>query len=293
MRSRDLGSFRVDLVQEMSQPFPLQMAFENVTTEDLETLRPWYTDEFLGADLGSSRINLSVHSFVLRTRRRHILVDTCNGNHKSRVIPFANMLNIDYLGRLARAGLRPEDIDVVMCTHLHCDHVGWNTRWADGRWVPTFPNARYLFARPDVEYFAKHLEDEVHGPSFADSVLPVIEAGLADLVETNHVVEKELDEGVWLEGAPGHSPGCCVIHAKSAGQHAIFSGDVFHHPIQLAQPGLHFLGDMDVAAAVRTRQRIFEGYADTGVQFFPAHFTGLTAGRIESAPKGFRYRFMD
>jgi glyoxylase-like metal-dependent hydrolase (beta-lactamase superfamily II) len=264
-----------------------------VTPADLATLRPWYADEFMGPDLDSTRINLSVHSFVLRSAHRNILIDTCNGNDKTRVIPFANMLNIDYLGGLARAGLAPGDIEVVMCTHLHCDHVGWNTRLSDGRWVPAFPNARYLFARPDVEYFAAHPEDGIHGPAFADSVFPVIEAGLADLVETDHVVEKELDDGIWLEGAPGHSPGCCVIHARSAGEHAIFSGDVFHHPIQLAQPELHFLGDMDAAAAVRTRRRLFETYADSGTVFYPAHFTAPTVGRIQSASTGFRYRFID
>jgi glyoxylase-like metal-dependent hydrolase (beta-lactamase superfamily II) len=288
-----IGTLEVCKIFEMEQSLPMGMAFTDVTLDDLEQLRPWYTDKFIGKTPQESQVNLSVHTFLVRCRGRNILIDTCNGNHKPRAVPFAHQLNIPYLERLASAGLTPADVDVVLCTHLHGDHVGWNTQLRDGRWVPTFPNARYFFTQPDVEYFGRHLDDPFHGPPFTDSVLPIIEAGQANIVETNHIVDVELGEGIWLEGAPGHSPGSCIIHAHSKGARGIFSGDVFHHPIELVRPSMHFFADFDAPQAARTRREIFDAYVDTDTIFFPAHFADPTAGFITTRGNGFAYRFVD
>jgi len=292
MQRHKLGALQILKVLEMEQAAPMTFGFPDATAEDLAKLQTWYTDAFVTPDPKTAQMNLSVHSFVVTCRGRNILIDACNGNHKQRSIPSMNMLETPYLERLAEAGFKPEDIHLVLCTHLHGDHVGWNTRLRDGRWVPTFPNARYVFTRPDVEYFGTHSEEPFHGEAYADSVLPVIEAGQAHIVDTTHSVYAELDEGIWLTPAPGHSPGSCLIHARSSGTHGIFSGDLFHHPIELVRPTMAFFADFDAALTGQTRRQVFEEYADTDVRFFPAHFSDPTAGRIRTDKDAFRYEFL-
>src|SRR5437867_1114800 len=173
----------------------------------------------------SGNLIFPMQSYLVRTRHHTILVDTCVGDHKKRQRPSWNMTTSGkFLADLAAAGVRPDAVDYVLCTHLHGDHVGWNTELRDGRWVPTFPNARYVFTRPDVEFFSSYKEEPFHAEAFADSVLPIIEAGQANIVPTDQPIYVELDEGIWLTPAPGHSPGSCLIHARSAGAHGIFSG---------------------------------------------------------------------
>jgi len=293
MQVQRLGALEVHKVLELEVALPIRMALPDVTAEDLRRLRAWYTDAHLTSDPLTAQMNLSTHSFVVRCRGRNILIDTCNGNGKSRTITFAHMLETPYLERLATAGFAPEDIHLVLCTHLHGDHVGWNTRLRDGRWVPTFPNARYVFTRPDVEYFKGPGVEPYHAEAYVDSVSPIIEAGQAQIVPTEHSVYAQLDEGVWLSPAPGHSPGSCLIHAKSAGAHGIFSGDVFHHPVELVRPRMSFFADYDAALTAQTRTQLFEDYADTDVRFFPAHFVDPTAGFIRAHGDGFRYQFVD
>ncbi len=292
MRIQKIGTLEVHKVLEMEQAAPMAMAFPDIRAEDLARLRDWYTDAHLTLDPQTAQMNLSVHSFVVRCRGRNILIDACNGNHKQRTIPFAHMLETPYLERLGQAGLAPEDIHLVLCTHLHGDHVGWNTRLRDGRWVPTFPNARYVFTRPDVEHFSQPGVEPYHREAYLDSVLPIIEAGQAHIVETGQAIYAELDAGVWLSPAPGHSPGSCLIHARSGAVHGIFSGDLFHHPVELVRPQMAFFADYDAALTGQTRTQLFEAYADTDVRFFPAHFADPTAGWIRSHRDGFRYQFV-
>jgi len=292
MQVQKIGALEVHKILEMEQAAPMTMGFPDLCAEDLARLRAWYTDVHLTGDPQTSQMNLSVHSFVVRCRGRNILIDACNGNHKTRSIPFAHMLETPYLERLAGAGFAPEDIHLVLCTHLHGDHVGWNTRLRNGRWAPTFPNARYVFTRPDVEYFGEHRQEPFHGEAYLDSVLPIIEAGQAQIVETEHSVLTELDEGVWLSPAPGHSPGSCLIHAKSGGAHGIFSGDVFHHPVELVRPAMPFFADHDPVLTGITRTQLFESYADTDVRFFPAHFAEPTVGWVRAHEDAFRFQFI-
>ncbi|MDB5394513.1 MAG: fold metallo-hydrolase [Rhodospirillales bacterium] len=251
-------------------------------------------------DPASALFYISMHSFVLQTGSRTILIDTCNGNGKRRtgVMAGMNMLNHDYLGNLAQLGLKPEDIDVVLCTHLHSDHVGWNTRLENGAWVPTFANARYLMSEIDVEVYGslppEHPQYPLTRESFEDSVLPVLASGQAELIRTGHVVEHEVGNGVWLEGCPGHTPGNMVIHAQSGpGRHAVFTGDVFHHPVQIQDTILNLNVDADPEAGLATRRRFVETYADTGTILLAAHFPDPTAGCVVTDRAGPAFRFLD
>lgn len=292
MKDVKLGELHISRVQEGQSPMPLSIAFQGVEPGDLRRLRQWYWDDVLSETPADASLLLSVHSFVLRVDGLNILIDSCNGNHKQRSLPFVHMLETDYLKRLERAGLRPEDIDLVMCTHLHADHVGWNTRLDNGQWVPTFPNARYLFGRVDYEFFSRQTHEAFHREAFEDSVLPVVAAGKAEFVEGDALVHREIGDGIWLEAASGHSPGNLCIHAERGGERAIFSGDCFHHPIQLVRPDLHFFADESGPDAAAVRQRLFADHADTGAVFFPAHFAGRTAGRVQRDGDAFRFDFL-
>jgi len=229
---------------------------------------------------------VAFHSYVIQCGGRNILVDSCNGNDKQRApLDYATGLRTDYLDGLTRLGLTPEDIDVVLCTHLHFDHVGWNTRLADGRWVPTFPNARYVMAKADVDFFAA-LKPEginaVHSAAYYDSVLPVIEAGQADLIETAGTIACELGRGLHLEGACGHTPGSVMLHVQGGGRRALLSGDVVHHPVQLADPTLRIHDEYDRVLSEAVRRRMIENLADVDTLLLAAHFPTPTVGRIVS-----------
>ncbi|SOY97463.1 Beta-lactamase [Cupriavidus taiwanensis] len=240
---------------------------------------------------------ISFHSYLIRSGGRNILVDTCNGNHKHR--PRAlwqhQLASDTYLRSLAAFGLTPDDIDVVLCTHLHTDHVGWNTRMDNGRWVPTFPNARYLFSRQEFEHFLELHSSQPDLPvsqgSFADSVLPVVESGLAELVDFDHFVDGDLSHGTWIEDTSGHTPGHISVHVKGGGNEAIMTGDVFHHPIVFNEPSLKNTGDWRPDLAMRTRQRLMARCVDAPVTLLSMHFPSPTAGRLHSHHEGFRFQF--
>ncbi len=238
-------------------------------------------------------LKLSIHSWLIRIEGRVILIDTCVGNHKSRPArPQWHMQDTRWLARLHEAGVRPEDVDLVMCTHLHVDHVGWNTRLDNGRWVPTFPNARYVWSQEDYEhYLAVERDPDALGPanhgSFRDSVLPVMEAGLADMVSGARV----LDEHLALAPAPGHTPGCLVITLASHGAEAVFCGDVIHHAIQVHYPDWCSFVCIDPPTARESRRRVLERCAGAGALLMPAHFGAPFVCRIEEKGGAFTPRF--
>ncbi len=296
MKPITLAKMTIQRVAEIDRlELPATMMFPTIAPETLVRARHWLDNRFLR--VGSDDIAISFHSYVVRTKHHTVLIDTCWGNDKERPgMPMAHRLNTDYLGNLARIGLKPEDIDIVLCTHLHFDHVGWNTRLDNGRWVPTFPRAKYLMTRADYEYFdeQRRAPPEVSWgvDSFEDSILPVVAAGQAEFVDDNHVIERELADGLWLEGAPGHTPGSALLHAKCGGSHALFTGDVIHHPLQLADTTLHIDGEFDSTQGIATRQRICETYADTDTILLAAHFPSPTAGRVVSARHGFEFRWL-
>ncbi|MFT3805062.1 MAG: MBL fold metallo-hydrolase [Burkholderiaceae bacterium] len=294
-----LGKTTIERISEVDAMwFDPEWLCPDIDDEVLRRHADWLGMPFF--DAGARKIALSFHSYLIRTPGRNILVDTCNGNHKPRGprVAWQNQLASDqYLTNLARAGLRPEDIDIVMCTHLHTDHVGWNTVLKDGRWVPTFPNARYLMARDEFDHFAAlHAAAPAypvnHG-AWIDSVLPVVDAGLADIVDMRHVVEAGLDDGIWMEPAPGHTPGHVTIHVKGGGADAIMSGDIIHHPILVAEPDLTMFADYDPARGRQARRSLLERCADTSTLLLTAHFPAPTAGRICSCGESFRFRFSE
>ena len=204
---------------------------------------------------------MSMHSYVLQLDGLTVLIDACNGDHKRRSIPDVDRVQPPFLTNLAKLGLTTNDIDLVLCTHLHCDHVGWNTRLENGKWVPTFANARYLFSRRDFEHFGRQELEDDHVRAFRDSVLPVYEAGRAQLIEENMVVHRQI-------------------------------GDVVHHPVQLVRPDLMMSFDADPAMARETRLRTIERAVDETLVCFPAHFRDPSAGRVLRDGNVYRYRFL-
>lgn len=296
MKPFRIGEVEIDRVVELdAMSFPADMIFPGIDPAAVARARAWLDERFLMRD--ADQLMWSFHSYVIRSGGRNILIDTCHGNDKHRPAPidYCHAWQTDYLGSLARAGLRPEDIDIVMCTHLHFDHVGWNTKLENGRWVPTFPNARYLMTRRDYEWFANVAADDPEGVigyhSFQDSVLPVMEAGQADLIETDHVIERDLAKGIWLEGAPGHTPGSAVIHVRNAFGHAIFCGDAIHHPVQAEDMSIGIAGEFDRAMSQHTRHDLLAAHCDTDTLLLPAHFPSPCAARVLAVDGGFRFRF--
>lgn len=270
--------------------------FGNIEPHHVAENRDWLGPTFV--EPGSDRLILSFHSYLIRTPRLNILVDTCNGNDKQRPsVPAWHMLDLPYLERLQAAGVSADEIDIVLCTHLHTDHVGWNTRLESGRWVPTFPNARYVMSRAEFDYFdALHRSgppQPVNRGSFADSVLPVVESGRALMVDPGDIVDAEIADAVSLEDAAGHSPGGVNILLRSGGRLACLCGDAVHHPLQCTHPELGSPADYDPAMAVATRRRMFDRYADTDTLLLTGHFPDPTAGRIIGHGDGFRFRFAE
>jgi len=297
MKQLHLGNTTVDKVVEIDN-FWVDPTWLYPNIEPSAVLKH---QEALGPTLihpETKKLNLSFHSYLVRTGTANILVDTCNGNHKDR--PRAKWQHMfksqEYLRNLARLGLGPEDIDMVLCTHLHTDHVGWNTVLSDGRWTPTFPRAKYIFAREEFEHFLRQHQSGPEFPvgqgSFLDSVLPVVEAGQALLVDSNHTVDGDLAKGVWLEDAKGHTPGHVTVHVKDNGQHGVMTGDIFHHPIIFLEPGLINTGDWNPTLARETRQRLCERFADTSSVLLTMHFPAPTAGRIHSCSHGFKFKYL-
>lgn len=291
--STTLGKLAIQTVREGDGQMPMQFALCNgVTPQDLAALRRWYWSDELTLDPATAVFRIEVRSYVLQVDGLNVLIDSCCGNGKTRSVPWAHMLQSDWLQALGRAGLSPADIHLVLCTHLHADHVGWNTQLRDGRWVPTFPNARYVFSRKDHEFFRSQTHEAHNREAYLDSVLPVIESGQADIVDSDHCVHREIEDGIWLQDAAGHSPGCVVVNARRGAERAMFMGDVLHHPIQVVRPDLPFFADEVPVEACATRQRLLAEAADTGAVMFPAHFPDAPGGRVLRSGSGFAYDFL-
>ena len=295
MKPIQLGRMTVHKIHEMDSPTPLLDQLPGVQAADLARLKKWYTpqDDELTDDPQTSCMTFGVHSFVIEVDGMRILVDSCCGNHKNRSMPEVHQLDTRYLENLRAAGFAPEDIDMVMCTHLHFDHVGWNTSLENGKWVPTFPNARYLFGKKDYDYFVSNPEGELlHNEAFLDSIVPVMDAGKGELVDEDYIAHREIGDGVWLEPAFGHSPGCCTINAEAGGPPAIFWGDVIHHPLQMIRYDLPFAFDTDAPQASITRQRVMQKAVDEDLLCFPAHFRHNSAGRVKVDGDAYRYEWV-
>jgi len=248
------------------------------TAEALASI-PWLTPPFVDA---RGALAFSFQAFLVESGGRRILVDTCVGNDKERPLPEWNKRSGPFPEDLARAGGRRESIDLVVCTHLHIDHVGWNTMLVAGRWVPTFPNARYLFVRGEWEHWKDQPEDL--GPVITDSVRPIVDAGMAELVEPDHPLTDE----VRLEPTPGHTPGHVSVRIRSRGEEAVITGDVMHHPCQIARPDWSVVLDHDPAESRVSRRALLEGCAERGTLLIGTHFPAPTAGHVVRDGAGYR-----
>ncbi len=263
-----IGDVRVTKVVEHELPIPLNGLLVDVP-DNAADRHGWLSPDFLTPE-GLAR--LSIHGLVVDTGERRILVDTCVGNLREGLQMPAMASN--FLEALAEAGYAVEDIDTVICTHMHFDHVGWNTRLMDGEWVPTFPSARYLLGRVEWEHWL--VTDGAYSSNLDDTVRPVLAAGAAELVEVDHRVCTE----VRLIPTPGHTPRHVSVVIESAGERAVITGDMAHHPIQFAEPELAAPADSDSPVAAKTRRAFLAEREGDGALVIGTHFGGPTAGRI-------------
>lgn len=242
--------------------------------------RPWALDPKTG------KLMLAVQTYVLKTDKLTVLVDTCVGCDKSyeRMPAWHKRTDTGWLTRLAAAGFAPEQIDYVLCTHLHGDHVGWNTRLIDGVWVPTFPKATYLMTRIEEE-----TSRGLGSPVYQESVSPVIAAGQAQLVDADFALTDE----IWIEPSHGHSPGHVSVRLRSKGMEATLTGDAFHSPIQLQNAHWSFYADADPEQAIATRKAIFEAHCETDRLLMPAHFPAPSVGYVTRKGDGFGFRWKE
>ncbi|MYV56126.1 MBL fold metallo-hydrolase [Streptomyces sp. SID3212] len=265
---------------------PADQFFPDLPEQAWKDHRESLVPDHLGAD--DTMVHVAMQTWLLRSGGRTILVDTGVGNNKTRPAVAAwDHLDLDYLGNLARAGVRPEDVDLVVNTHLHVDHVGWNTRLVDGAWVPTFTNATYLMPRADFAFWNPADNPSVAGGVnenvFEDSVAPVHAAGQVQLWEGSHTIDEHLS----LEAAPGHTPGSSVVKLMSGGERALLAGDMVHTPLQVAHPDHNSCFCEDPAQARTTRRRLLGWAADVNALVLPAHFSGHSALEVEKTGSGF------
>jgi glyoxylase-like metal-dependent hydrolase (beta-lactamase superfamily II) len=277
-----LGRLRVTRLVEREGQTPPTWLLAEAAPEAVARHADWLAPHFLTAE---GKFLASIHAFVVRAPDLTLLVDTCVGNDKTRRQPQWHLQRTSFLHDLAAAGVPPESVDLVLCTHLHVDHVGWNTRLDGGRWVPTFPRARYLFARTEWEHWQAEQDEEAR-TLMADSVRPVVDAGLADLVGMDHRISDEIA----LEPTPGHTPGHVSVRLESAGEAAVITGDLMHHPIQCGEPEWNSRFCVDGAGARAMRRACLGRWSAEGIRVLGTHFATPTAGRV--MPHGPAWRFL-
>ncbi len=281
-----VGPLEISRVEETRTQFDAGMFYPDLA-RDTPARYAWLAPYF---DMQAHSFPCIFQSFVVRHRKTTILIDTCFGNNKERPdFQLAHRLNNPYLDRLRAANCRPEDVDIVLCTHFHVDHVGWNTRLDNGRWVPTFPNARYIFSREEYSRYAP--ENRTGDPPpfldiFEDSVLPVIQSGQAEFISG----EQAVHEFLTVFPAPGHTPGHIAIRAGRGQETGIFLGDVIHNPIQIAEPDLNSAFCEGGTQARITRRKLLEEAAERHQLLIPGHFCAPYIGRVKVAGNGFVFR---
>lgn len=280
-----LGDISIHRVVEQQGPaFKALEFFPTLTGELLKESEAWLKPTFLD---DSGMLILCVQSYIVRTPQHNILIDACVGNHKPRPMrPMWHMRSSDqYERNLAATGLGVDDIDYVMCTHMHVDHVGWNTRLDNGRWVPTFPKAKYLFSERELAFWTeKEKADPAGLPWITDSVLPIVAADRSELISSDH----ELNDLVRLVPTPGHTIDHFSVHVGRAGQDALIAGDLLHSPLQARYPELGMRADYDQAESGRSRRRVLERFCDNSTLLCTVHFPSPSVGRITRWEDGFK-----
>ncbi|GHF54786.1 MBL fold metallo-hydrolase [Streptomyces mashuensis] len=283
-----VGGLVVHRIDETAFPPETGAWLLPAATPEVVTRQSWLRPDFATPD-GILRASSHTFAFVTANGLR-VLVDTGIGNGKTRANPAWHDLDTDYLQRLTDAGFPPETVDLVVLTHLHTDHVGWNTRLTDdGSWTPTFPRARYVTSRTEWDYWAATAGqmEESRRQMFRDSVDPVHDAGLLDLVDVTDG-PTTIAPGVRLLPTPGHTPGQVAVELADAGRRAVITGDCLHHPVQLSDPDITSCVDIDPGQAIRTRRTLLAGLAGTDVLLLGSHFPPPTAGHVVPDGEGYR-----
>ena len=282
MKYRQLGDVRLRRAVESIFTSPVSDLFADAPRELWEPYLSWLCPSALDKD--SWMVHMTMQSYIIQTPHHNILVDTCVGSDKRLPLrPHWDRADHSaYVRALNAHGLRFEDIDFVMCTHLHTDHCGWNTRLVDGSWVPTFPNARYIFSKAEYEHWEKN-------PTavYEQNVLPIVERELADLVTGSF----DLNEFINVEPMPGHTPGHCCVNVRSGDEHAVITGDLLHSPIQCVYPEWENIWDWDKAMGAAARRNFMERYADTSSLICTIHFPLPSAGKLRRTGDLFSFQF--
>ena len=276
-----LGGIRIDRITEMEGPFlGFHEVFPDVQDDAFRPHRRWLQPTALCPT--SDKLIFSFHSFLVRTSRHTALIDTCIGCDKSDRWQrhWYKRTDQTWLARLKAARIAPEDVDFVFCTHLHVDHCGWNTRLLDGRWRPTFPNAKYIFSH-DAYESARIASESV----FCESVEPILETNQAVLVATDFA----LDDEIWLQPAPGHAPGHVTVHLASNGARAVMCADVLHSPVQCREPNWLTVFDDDAEIARQTRLSLLDRTCDSEITLLTSHFPNPSIGRIVTSGGGYDF----
>jgi glyoxylase-like metal-dependent hydrolase (beta-lactamase superfamily II) len=281
MLSWRVGAIKITRIVEMELPISYDPSRPFLAEATPGALRrtPWLYPSFVNDD---DQMLLSIHALLVEAPGLRLVVDTCIGNDRPRQILGGRPLATPFLEQLAEVGWPRESVDAVVCTHLHVDHVGWNTMLEDDRWVPTFPNARYLIGRRELEHWRG--EDGEQAVILSDSVQPILDAGLAELVEMDHQISPEIR----LTPTTGHTPGHVSVLIESEGERAVITGDMTHHPCQLAHPEWSPPFDSDPKASAATRARMFAEWADQPILVIGTHFAAPTAGHVKRDGAVFR-----
>ncbi len=279
-----IGDVKVTSIIELDQHWKFGWLLPDATPERIAEF-DWLTPNFVDPDTG--KLILRIQALVVESGDEIIVVDTCVGNGKDRPTPLFDQLQTSFLEDFQAAGFALDAVTQVVCTHLHVDHVGWNTMQVDGQWVPTFPNASYIFGRIEYEFWEKNDETAVYGDVMSDSVAPVVAAGLSVLVESDH----QLTDEVRLRPTPGHTPGHQSISISSQGQNAAITGDMIHHPIQFPVPDLSSSADIDSAEAIASRRASFAQWEADDALVIGTHFAGPGAGKLRASGDGWNYIF--
>jgi glyoxylase-like metal-dependent hydrolase (beta-lactamase superfamily II) len=283
MLSWQVGAVKITCLVEMQFQMPEGAFIQEATPEALKD-SPWLFPHFAKED---GTLIASVQALLVEAPGLRLVVDTCIGNDKARSITGGNPLATPFLQDMADAGWSRDSVDTVLCTHLHVDHVGWNTMLVDGKWVPTFSKARYLIGKREFEHWSNERDAEQQ-EILGDSVRPIVDAGLAELVEMNHQISPEMR----LIPSAGHTPGHVSVMIESEGKRAVITGDVTHHPCQLAHPEWATSFDSDRQAAATTRAKMFAEWADQPILVIGTHYAAPTAGHVKRDGAVFRFEVL-
>jgi glyoxylase-like metal-dependent hydrolase (beta-lactamase superfamily II) len=274
-----VGDVQIHRIVEVADHVdPIGILLKDANERIFEPFASWLRPHFI---TDADQMLIQWQAFAIRTPSLNLMIDTCIGNDRKRFFKVFTDMHTPFLEDLASCGFAADDIDLVCCTHLHYDHVGWNTHLVDGQWVPTFPNAVYLIDKKEyAEMSALQAGGDWHGQHLSDSVDPIVAAGLHKFIDAPGY--RVCDE-IWLEHTPGHTSGHCAVHIEYGGQHAIITGDLMHHPVQVAVPDWRGTFDHDPETATRTRVKFISQYADSSTLIIGSHFAGPTAGWIAQA----------